>query len=129
MGSFLILFASDVLGEKQVRSEIDWNFLISFGALIGFGGILSASGLTDLVAQRLKPYLAIFSGSPYLFLPVVSLAIHLLRLALPLPAALLIGILSVVPISGSLESPPWWSPWWFWPPSTPGSSLFRTVST
>jgi branched-chain amino acid transport system substrate-binding protein len=102
MLSFLLLFASNVLNEKNVRNDIDWNFMISFGALVGFGTLISASGLTAVTAEKLRPYLLGISGSPYLFLPVVSIATHLVRFALPLPAALLVGILSVVPISATV---------------------------
>jgi di/tricarboxylate transporter len=102
MLSFLLLFAGNVLDEKSVRCDIDWNFLISFGALVGFGSLISTSGLTGVFATKLHPYLLGISGSPYLFLPVVSIATHLVRFALPLPATLLIGILSIVPISSSI---------------------------
>jgi branched-chain amino acid transport system substrate-binding protein len=102
MLSFLLLFAGNVLNEKNVRNDIDWNFMISFGALVGFGTLISASGLTAVTAEKLRPYLLGISGSPYLFLPVVSIATHLVRFALPLPAALLVGILSVVPISATV---------------------------
>jgi branched-chain amino acid transport system substrate-binding protein len=102
MLSFLILFASGVLNEKSVRSDIDWNYLISFGALIGFGSLISSSGLTGIAAEKLRPWLLGVSGSPYIFLPTVSLAMHLIRFALPLPAALLVGILSIVPLSSTI---------------------------
>ncbi|MFZ4855767.1 MAG: SLC13 family permease [Desulfuromonadaceae bacterium] len=102
MLGFLILFASGVLNEKSVRSDIDWNFLISFGALVGFGSLISTSGLTDIAAVKIRPWLLGASGSPFIFLPVVSLATHLIRFALPLPAALLVGILSIVPLSAAI---------------------------
>ena len=102
MLSFLILFASGVLNEKSVRTDIDWNFLISFGALVGFGSLISSSGLTDIAAVKIRPWLLGASGSPFIFLPVVSLATHLIRFALPLPAALLVGILSIVPLSAAI---------------------------
>lgn len=102
MLSFLILFASGVLNEKAVRNDIDWNFLISFGALVGFGTLISDSGLTSLAAEKIGPLLIGVSGSPYIFLPVVSIATHLVRFALPLPAVLLVGILSIVPLSSSI---------------------------
>ncbi|HEY5974728.1 MAG TPA: SLC13 family permease, partial [Geobacteraceae bacterium] len=102
MLSFLMLFAGKVLDEKAVRNDIDWNFLISFGALVGFGTLISGSGLTAITADQLRPYLLSISGSPYIFLPVVSIATHLIRFALPLPAALLVGILSIVPISATI---------------------------
>jgi anion transporter len=102
MSSFLLLFGSNVLDERSVRSDIDWNFLISFGALVGFGTVISESGLTTLAAGQIRPYLSNFAGSPYLFLPLLAVSITAARFALPLPAALLISILTVVPVASSM---------------------------
>jgi anion transporter len=95
---FLILYGSAVLGERAVRSDIDWNFLISFGALVGFGSVISSSGLTDVIAHAVAPFLEPFSGSKILFLLAVSAAVHLLRLALPIPPAQLIAMLAIMPL-------------------------------
>lgn len=106
MTSFLILFATDVLDESSVRSDIDWNFLFSFGALLSFGSVISESGLTSLAAAAVTPHIKGFAGNPYLFLPTIAVAVTCARFALPLPAALLIGILSVVPIAGAVGVSP-----------------------
>jgi len=106
MLSFLILLASSVLDEKSVRSDIDWNFLISFGALVGFGTVISASGLGDVIADRMTPYLKIFTGSPLIFFWAVVLAVMILRFMLPLPPALLVSILSITPITTTLHLHP-----------------------
>lgn len=71
---FLILFASSVLDEKTVRADIDWNFLISFGVLVGFGNIISGSGLSGINAGGAKPYLEVFVGNKWIFLLVITLA-------------------------------------------------------
>jgi di/tricarboxylate transporter len=104
--SFFILFTGGVLTEKTVRSDIDWNFLISFGALVGFGSIITSSGLGDVMAHRVAPFLEMATGNNYLFLVTVSLLVHLLRFALPLPAAQLVSILSVVPIASNMGIDP-----------------------
>ena len=49
-------FAGNVLGEKEVRSEIDWNFLISLGALICFGGILRQPMVLPFSEQHLPEH-------------------------------------------------------------------------
>ena len=102
MLSFLILFASSVLDEKSVRADIDWNFLISFGALLGLGVIISASGLGEAIASGVKPYLEIFAGSRLIFLWSIVMAAMVLRFFLPLPPALLVCIISIVPIASTL---------------------------
>lgn len=101
MSSFLLLFGSNVLDERSVRSDIDWNFLISFGALVSFGAVISESGLTTLAAGQIRPYLSPVAGNPFLFLPLLALAVTVARFVLPLPAALLI-ILTVVPIASTM---------------------------
>ena len=106
MVSFLVLFGFNVLDERSVRSDIDWNFLISFGALVSFGAIISDSGLTALAAARITPHLKGFAGNPYLFLSIMAITVTVARFALPLPAALLISILSVVPVAGEVGISP-----------------------
>lgn len=106
MLSFLILFGSSVLDEKAVRTDIDWNFLISFGALVGFGTVISASGLSELVAVSMKPSLEIFAGNRLLFFLVVVLAVMAIRFLLPLPPGLLVGILAITPVASTLNFHP-----------------------
>ncbi|MEI6205658.1 MAG: SLC13 family permease [Desulfuromonadales bacterium] len=102
MSSFLILFGSNVLDERSLRCDIDWISLISFGALVGFGTVISESGLTTLAAGCIRPYLSPVAGNPFLFLPLLAVAVTVVRFALPLPAALLISILAVVPVASTM---------------------------
>jgi di/tricarboxylate transporter len=102
MGSCLVLFMSGVLDEKSVRSDIDWNFLLSFGALIGFAAVISGSGLSAVIARASAPAMALVANSPYLFLPMVATAMHLVRFVLPLPAAILVILLTVLPMLPAL---------------------------
>lgn len=99
---FLILYASAILDEKAVRADINWNQLIAFGSLVGFSGVIAASGLTDVISGRLNPYFAAFADNQVLFLLVFSIAVHILRFFLPIHATLLVGMLSVLPIIPAL---------------------------
>jgi len=103
---FLILYAGSVLDQRNVRSDIDWNFLISFGALLGFGNVIASSGLSGIIANGVKPYLEIFAGSHLIFFWVISVAVLALRFILPLPPALLVTIISVIPVSSTLHIHP-----------------------
>jgi anion transporter len=102
MVCFLILFATSVLDEKAVRTDIDWTYAISFGAVVGFGDLISESGLATLVAGELKPYLELFLGNDLVFLLALSLAVFLIRFLLPLSATLVVTLLSIVPLGLSL---------------------------
>lgn len=106
MLGFFILFGCSVLDEKAVRSDIDWNFLISFGALVGFGNVMSSSGLTALIATGANPCLGYFAGDKLLLLMAIALAAHLLRFALPVSPALLIGMLAIQPILSECDVSP-----------------------
>jgi branched-chain amino acid transport system substrate-binding protein len=106
MLGFFILFGTSVLDEKSVRSDIDWNFLISFGALVGFGSVMSSSGLTNFIAQEARPYMEYFIGNKILFLFGISFAVHLLRFALPLPPAQLVSMLCILPLMGGFNINP-----------------------
>jgi anion transporter len=106
MLGFFILFGTSVLDEKAVRSDIDWNFLISFGALVGFGSVMSSSGLTNLIAKETGPYLGYFVNNNLLLLLCISIAIHILRFALPLPPAQLISMVSILPMIGGFNINP-----------------------
>lgn len=97
--SFLIVYGSFVLDEQDIRAEIDWSYLISFGALLGFGASMSASGLNGVLVDKLNPYLQFLAGSPWLFLLAAVIFIQLLRFALPITPALLAGMLLLVPLS------------------------------
>lgn len=106
MLSFFVLFGTSVLDEKAVRSDIDWTFLISFGALVGFGNVMSSSGLTAIIAKGANPCLGYFAGNKLLLLLTMSLAVHLLRFALPLSPALLIGMFSLLPVLSECQVNP-----------------------
>jgi di/tricarboxylate transporter len=100
LASFFLLTGSGVLPEKSVRSDIDWNFLLSFGALVGFGGLISSSGLGTIMAGKVLPLLSYVKESPCAFLITASLGMYLLRFFLPLAAAQLVGLLSLLPVAG-----------------------------
>jgi len=106
MSSLLILFASSVLDDRTLRANIDWAFIISLGALIGFGNVISASGLTQIVADTAKPYLEFFTASKFLFLVVVALGVVVIRFVLPAFPALVVCMLALLPIALSLEINP-----------------------
>jgi anion transporter len=102
----LILFATSVLDQTTLRTSIDWAFLISLGALIGFGNVISASGLPEIVAGAAKPYLQFLVGSKLVFLLVITVSVVLIRFILPAFPSLVVCILALLPISAALEISP-----------------------
>ena len=102
MLSFLILFVSSVLDEKAVRADINWMFLISFGAIVGFGNIISESNFFELICTAAKPCLQFLAEAKLVFLLAVTLAVTLLRLVLPLVPGLLVSMLLLIPFTSPL---------------------------
>lgn len=101
MFGFVVVFATSVLEEKSIRSDIDWSFLLALGAMVGFGDILVESGLTNLIVNSIKPYLAMFSDNKILLLVMFSFTVHLIRCALPLTPGLLVSMLAIMPVLAS----------------------------
>lgn len=102
----LILFATSVLDQATLRNAIDWAFLISLGALIGFGNVIAASGLPEIVAGAAKPYLQYLVASKLLFLLAITVSIIVIRFILPAFPSLVVCILALLPISAALEISP-----------------------
>ena len=100
--SFLILFVTSVLDEKAARADIDWIFLISFGAIIGFGNIISESGLFEIICTGARPCLEFLAEVKLVFILAVTLAVTLLRFVLPLVPGLLVSMLSLTPFTSQL---------------------------
>ena len=95
--AFAILYSLSVLDDRGVRSEINWCFLVSFGALLGIGKVISTNGITRMVAQVAAPWLGSLSEHPTLFLFVVATGMLILRTALPVAPAIFLAILAVEP--------------------------------
>lgn len=106
MIGFIIVFATHVLDENAIRSDMDWSYLIALGAMVGFGDILTDSGFDQVMIGALKPYLELFIGSKTLFLIIFSLTVHVIRCALPLTPGLLVCMLAGMPILASIDINP-----------------------
>ncbi len=102
MLSFMILFVSSVLDEKAVRAEIDWIFLISFGAIVGFGNIISESNLYGFICTTAEPCLEFLAEAKLVFILAITLAVTLVRFVLPLVPSLLVSMLLLIPFASPL---------------------------
>jgi C4-dicarboxylate transporter len=106
MLGFFFVYATSVIDEQSIRTDMDWSFLISLGAMVGFGDILTESGLDTVFVGILKPYLEMFTSSKTLLLVVFSLTVHLIRCALPLTPGILVSMLAIMPILTSVGIDP-----------------------
>ncbi|MBC9782940.1 anion permease [Heliobacterium chlorum] len=106
LASFLILYSCSVLTDKTIRSDIDWGFLITFGSMLGFGNAMKDSGLTEALSHYLQPLLEMFMGNQLTFLLSLVIYIMLLRFILPITPALLVGMLTIMPLCNAMHVSP-----------------------
>jgi di/tricarboxylate transporter len=97
---FFILFASTVLDDQSLK-EMDWSFLISYGAMTGFASLTQTTGLADVIVETIKPSLHLVSWHPVPLLLTTCIAVHLLRFLLPQTPALLVTMLAITPLVAS----------------------------
>ena len=100
--SLLVLLATSVLDEQTLRNRIDWGFLISLGALVGFGNVIAGSGLPEIVSREARPYLQFLVGSRLVFLLSATMGIVLLRLIMPAFPAIVVSVLALLPMGASI---------------------------
>ncbi|MGE5372787.1 MAG: SLC13 family permease [Solirubrobacterales bacterium] len=98
---FAALMLLRVLDESDIRQEIDWPYLIAFGALIGFGQAVQASGLTDRAAGAVLPLLGGMLNHPAVFLVTSGALMFMILFAVPFVPAIVIGFLTLTPLASA----------------------------
>lgn len=99
VGGLVYIIASGIMDRDGFRRNIDWNFLVLYGGLIGLAAALEQVGLNQVLSHALiilfKPVL----GYPVLFLPCVALMTTLLRVAMPMVAAAILMAIALYPLA------------------------------
>lgn len=101
LAGFLLLVAVGVIDRAGLRS-IDWGFLLLVGGLVSLSDLTQATGLTERLGQYVTPLLAPLGGSPYLFIGAVALLMLVVRLAVPIQQAVLVMVISLLPVATKL---------------------------
>ncbi|MFZ5817406.1 MAG: SLC13 family permease [Bacillota bacterium] len=105
LSGFLILVVLGVI-DKQGLKSIDWGFLLLVGGLISLSDVTQATGLSVHLAQWVGVLLQPVAHSPILFLAGVSLLMLLVRLAIPIQQAVLLMVISLLPMTMELGYSP-----------------------
>jgi divalent anion:Na+ symporter, DASS family len=105
-----ILFTLLMFGfiqDKQFREKIDWNFLIFLGALIGIVASMQHTGLDVWLAKQLSFLNDYMANEFELFILMLTAAIFIVRLALPINAVVVIFAALLIPTAVNIGVNPW----------------------
>ncbi|HAA93234.1 MAG TPA: hypothetical protein DCE33_12360, partial [Rhodospirillaceae bacterium] len=105
-----ILFTLLMFGfirDKQFREKIDWNFLIFLGALIGIVSSMQHTGLDVWLASQLEFLNEYMQHEFEWFVLMLTVAIFIVRLALPINAVVVIFAALLIPTAVNIGVNPW----------------------
>jgi di/tricarboxylate transporter/CRP-like cAMP-binding protein len=120
----LALLAAIVTGcfTRQSLQGLNWDFLVSYGVVIGLAQLAVKVGLDRVAADAVGGALGGVSVSPYLFVPAIGVLCLVVRVFLPQDQALLLMALALFPAAPVIGVDPWviaiailatFSPWFF----------------
>jgi di/tricarboxylate transporter len=101
----ILLFG--VMNKKEFREKIDWPFLIYLGGIVGITRAIDYLGLGDRIAENL-PWLGEYMHTNFpLFILLLSGAIFVVRLAVPISATIVIMATVLMPVAVHYGVNPW----------------------
>jgi CRP-like cAMP-binding protein/di/tricarboxylate transporter len=98
-------FVSDNL-DRQALRELNWDYLLFFGVVLGIAEVSSTLGVDQLVAEVIGAPLAATGISGPMFVIAVALLMGLVRLFLVADQAVLLLALALIPIAPALGVDP-----------------------
>jgi divalent anion:Na+ symporter, DASS family len=104
----LFMFVSlGALETKHLQKEIDWPFLILVGAMVGITESFSYLGIDKWIGLQLK-WLGVYMQTNFeLFILLLTAAIFIIRLALPINLAVIIVATMFLPLAEVSGVNPW----------------------
>lgn len=126
----LAVLAAIVCGcfTRQTLQALNWDFLVSYGVVIGLAQLAIKVGLDKQATQLVASAIGGSHVDPLLLVPGIGVGCLLVRIFLPQDQALLLLALALFPAAPVLNIDPWviaiailatFSPW-FLPPQTTG---------
>lgn len=95
------------LNKADFRQRIDWGFLIFLGALIGQVTVMRDVGMEAWLTETMSWLTEYMAGDFFTFTVMLSLAIFLVRMALPINATVVIFASLLIPTALSVGFNPW----------------------
>ncbi|MEK0313508.1 SLC13 family permease [Cohnella sp. 56] len=104
---FAVLVVTGVLDGQTLKLGIDWPFLLFIGVAFSFAEVAERVGVVDALSDVLGARMAIFSGSPTLFLVAVVLLSFLVTLVVRDDAAVILLVVSTAGLASQVGIHPW----------------------
>ena len=101
----LLLFG--FLNKKEFKEKVDWPFLMYLGGLIGISSGFSAVGLDLWLGEHLADLGGMMRTNLSLFLLLLFAILFVLRLAMPINAAIVICATVFMPLAEIYGANPW----------------------
>ena len=79
LAAVFIFFISGILEPKDFNTGVNWDLVIFIGVAISLGPIFSETGISQWLAGVIVPALNPVSGSPWLFMLVITTVLFLWR--------------------------------------------------
>jgi DASS family divalent anion:Na+ symporter len=88
--------------DRRAFQELDWNYLIFYGILLGLSGSVRSLGLEQLAVTALGPTINRLNGEPLLILLFIACSSFILGLALNTSAVVIVLGLPLVSVAPTL---------------------------
>ena len=95
------------LSASDFRQRIDWSFLIYLASLIGLVAAMGEVGLDQWISANLKWLSRLMSDNLPGFIAMLAVTIFVVRLALPINAAVVIFATLLIPTAINISVNPW----------------------
>ncbi|MCJ8312829.1 MAG: anion permease [Saccharospirillaceae bacterium] len=102
---YLMMFG--FLSPKDLRTKVDWNFLIFLGSLIGMINIINQVGLDSWLITHISWLSVYMKDDLSMFVALLALITTLVRLILPINATVIILATLLIPAAVAVNVNPW----------------------
>lgn len=102
----LVLVSAGIVDREALRRNVDWGFLLFFGAVMSFAGVVRSGGIDRSLEATVAPLFTGSHGSPFAFVTAVALVTFGVRLFVPAVQSVPLLLITLVPISRALGYSP-----------------------
>jgi len=98
--------ATGNLGQKNLK-DVDWNFLLFYGAALSLGGVAVALGLDKTIGRSLESALGFANGTPLAFILAMAVLSIGAQMVISKSQAVLLLSLVLLPLAPAFGVDPW----------------------
>lgn len=93
--------------DRKALQELDWNYLIFYGVVLGIARLGSSLGLDRVAAEVIGAQLARIGATPLVFVLAIACLTLLMRLILQPEQVVLLLSLALIPVAPAIGMDPW----------------------